>query len=196
MPQDSSKQEFWETRYRTGTTPWDAGRVPPMLSDFLAREAPGTVLIPGCGSGYEVRAFGEAGWQVSAVDFSAAAIERARRNAGRWADQVMFADFFNFVPEPADISLIYERTFLCALPRAHWLDYTSRVTFLLPKGARLAGFFFFSDNDRGPPFGLWPGEQHALLGETFELLEERTVPPEQSVEVLAGREKWQVWMRR
>ena len=37
MAQDSSQPEFWETRYRSGTTPWDAGGVPARLLAWLEK---------------------------------------------------------------------------------------------------------------------------------------------------------------
>ena len=82
-PEDSSKPDFWNTRYASGKTPWDLGGVPAALRSFLSRaRPPGRVLIPGCGSGYEVQAFHEAGFAVTAIDFSSAAIERAGRLLG------------------------------------------------------------------------------------------------------------------
>ena len=70
--------EFWDSRYRSGKTPWDYGGVPAALLNYLQTAQPGRVLIPGCGSGYEVRAFHERGWDVLAIDYSPAAVERAR----------------------------------------------------------------------------------------------------------------------
>jgi protein-L-isoaspartate O-methyltransferase len=43
------------------------------------------VLIPGCGSGYEVKAFHEVGHEVMAIEFSAPAIARAHEVLGRSA---------------------------------------------------------------------------------------------------------------
>jgi len=60
----------------------------------------------------------------------------------------------------------------------------------------LAGFFYFNDNQRGPPFGISPGALHELLDRDFALAEDVPVPAEQSVAVLAGRERWQAWQRR
>jgi SAM-dependent methyltransferase len=196
MRQDSSIPEFWETRYRTAVTPWDAGRVPPRLAAFLADEKSGrTVLIPGCGSGYEVAAFAAAGHAVTAVDFSAAAVARARQNLGLLADRVLLGDFFAVDLPLAGFDLVYERTFLCALPRRLWTDYARRVAGLTREGGRLAGFFYFDNNEKGPPFGLKAGELESLLGPYFVRLVDENVPAEESVDVLAGKERWQVWRR-
>jgi hypothetical protein len=67
MAQDSSLPGFWDTRYREGVTPWDAGGVPPQLLKWLKRRSKATVLVPGCGAGYEV--LGPFAHLVKKVDF-------------------------------------------------------------------------------------------------------------------------------
>src|SRR5919109_3794562 len=71
MAQDSSRPEFWDTRFRDGVTPWDAGGAPRQLAVWIQEKtSPLRVLIPGCGTGYEVRLFAEHGHDVLAIDFS------------------------------------------------------------------------------------------------------------------------------
>jgi SAM-dependent methyltransferase len=195
LSQDSSQPEFWDTRYRGGTTPWDAGAVPKKLAQWLvAQPRAMRVLVPGCGSGYEVRLFAERGHDVLAIDFSDAAVEAARRTLGNLANRVRKADFFALDEAPFD--LVYERTFLCALPRRMWPQWAERISELVRPGGRLAGFFFIDDNPRGPPFGTSPRQLNQLLGKTFASLEDELVPAGQSVPVLAGKERWQVWKRQ
>lgn len=191
----SDAPAFWDTRYRGGVTPWDAGGVPPGLERWLAhRKEPFRVLVPGCGSGYEVKRFAERGDQVLGIDFAEAAIERAQRTLGILANRVRRADFFLLEEDPFD--LVYERTFLCALPRTLWPHWGRQIPMLVKRGGLLAGFFFFDDNERGPPFGISAPRLHELLDPSFSLTEDRPVPPSESVPVLAGRERWQVWERR
>ena len=93
--EDAAKPEFWEKRFRENFTPWDAGGVPAQIKQFLKAEPRGRrVLVPGCGSGYEVRAFSEAGHDVLAVDFARAAVERAQKILGLLSECVRLADFF------------------------------------------------------------------------------------------------------
>lgn len=194
MAQDSSQPEFWDTRYRDHVTPWDAGGVPPDLRAFARTLAAGTrILIPGCGSGHEV-ILAESGLDVLAIDFSPQAIELAKQRMGSSADRVQLADFFAFDPGPTPFEVIYERAFLCALPRALWPRYGERMADLLRPGKRLAGFFYYGDNPRGPPFGTSPAELHGLLDAAFELIEDR--PATGSLPVFQGGERWQVWRRR
>jgi SAM-dependent methyltransferase len=195
MPkEDAAQPEFWEKRFRENFTPWDAGGVPAALGQFLKTETrPGRVLIPGCGSSYEVRAFAQAGFEVLAIDFAPAAVERARRILGPLARLVRLEDFFEFDPG-GPFDLVYERAFLCALPRRVWPRYASRVAELVRPGGRLAGFFFFDDAERGPPFGLKTGELETLLGEHFDRTADAAVS--HSIPIFAGKERWQVWSVR
>jgi SAM-dependent methyltransferase len=194
MPrEDAAQPEFWEKRFRENFTPWDAGRVPEALEKFLGAEPRGQrVLIPGCGSGYEVRAFAEAGLETLAIDFAPAAVERAQRTLGTLAHLVRLADFFESdFDRPFD--LVYERAFLCSLPRPLRPPYVQRVLELLGSQGRIAGFFFFEDGERGPPFGLKSGELEALLGRHFVRTADAAV--NDSIPIFAGKERWQVWTR-
>ncbi len=150
--------EFWDHRFRAGVTPWDAGRVPDALRDFAATYPSGQrALVPGCGSGWEVRFLADQGWDVVGLDFSAAAIEAARANVGSHADRLVQADYFEFDPGEA-FDVIYERTFLCAMPRRLWPRYARRTADLLRPGGALAGYFYLADAPKGPPFGARPEE--------------------------------------
>jgi SAM-dependent methyltransferase len=190
---DPAGPAFWDVRFREGFTPWDAGGVPAALREFLTREpAARRVLVPGCGSGYEVQAFAAAGHEVMAIDFSPAAIEVARRVLGELGHVLVQGDFFGH--PLGEFDLVYERAFLCALPRPHWPRWAARVAEVLRPGGRLAGFFFWSDDERGPPFGLKHGELEALLSSAFDRIED--APVVDSIAVFAGRERWQVWRRR
>lgn len=192
--QDPSLPAFWDHRFKAGVTPWDRGRVPDQLRAFAqCQERPLRTLVPGCGSGWEVRALAEAGWDVTGLDFSAEAIAAARAVAGHHAHRLTLGDFFNFEPG-APFEAIYERTFLCALPRRRWPDYAVRVAALLVPGGLLAGYFFFADEPKGPPFGTSLAALHALLDPCFALEDDRDVGD--SIPMFQGRERWQVWRRR
>jgi len=196
LAQDSSKSDFWESRYRDHVTPWDAGKVPDALRNYAKRIKSGSrILIPGCGSAYEAGYLVAHRFDVLAIDFSPAAVELAKKNLSRFGDIVKLADFFEFdYGTPYDV--IYERAFLCALPRAVWPRWASRVAELVRPGGELAGFFYIDDNQRGPPFGVSQEGLNDLLGKAFEMTESRVLPPEQSLPVFQGKEIWQVWKRR
>lgn len=194
MAQDSSKSDFWESRYRDHVTPWDAGKVPAALREYLPRiPKGGRVLIPGCGSAYEAGYLAENGFDVLAIDFSPAAVELAKKNLSRFGDIARLADFFEFdYGKPYDV--VYERAFLCALPPRMWPQYPPRTAQLLRPGGELVGFFFFKETENGPPFGTSPKALHALLDPCFELVEDKAVTD--SIPVFQGAERWQIWRRR
>jgi SAM-dependent methyltransferase len=194
MAQDSSLPGFWDTRYRAGVTPWDAGGVPPQLTRWLKVLARARVLVPGCGAGYEVRAFTQAGHEVLGIELSDAAIEAASRALGSLAAHVRKADYFVFKTAPFDV--VYERAFLCALPRRMWGRWAERTAALLRPGGALAGFFFFDDNERGPPFGVSATRLDELLRPHFALESSVEIAPVESVAVFKGKERWQVWRRK
>ena len=195
MAQDSSKPDFWDTRFRGGVTPWDAHGVPPILELWLKKKtSPLRVLVPGCGTGYEVRAFAERGHDVLAIDFSDAALEAARRELGELASLVRKGDFFSL--QEGQLDVVYEPAFLCALPRRTWRDWGRRIAELVRPGGELAGFFYFDDNLCGPPFGISAEGLKDLLEGKFELKEEMQIAAAQSLPVFQGKEVWQVWRRR
>ena len=191
---DPSQADFWTERFDRRFTPWERHGVPQRLREFvLAAPVPLSTFIPGCGSGHDVGFLADAGWEVCAIDFSAAAVATAHAQLGSHAARVRQADFFAYDP-PQPLDLIYERAFVCALPRALWPRIIERYAAHLPSGALLAGFFFFDTAPKGPPFGASAGVLEALLMPAFERIDDQPVPD--SIAAFAGRERWQVWRRR
>ncbi len=191
---DPLTPEFWDQRFAQHFIPWDQGGVPPELVQMVAdADRPLRTLIPGCGLGHEVRHLAQAGWPVTAIDFSAAAVAAAQSGLNELAEHVRQADYFTYQP-PLQVELIYERAFLCALPRARWPDVIARAAALLAPGALLVGYYFYDAAPKGPPFGADRATLNALMAPWFELLED--VPAAQSIAVFAGKERWQRWRRR
>ena len=191
---DPLSPAFWDERFEKQFTPWDHGGVPSRLRRFVAGSpAPLRCLIPGCGSAYELVFMLDHGWDATAIDFSPAAVAAARGQLGERAGQVVEADFFAWEPA-APLDLIYERAFLCAMPRAMWPQVAARWARLLAPGAMLAGYFFFDDNAKGPPFGIAREQLFDLLAPHFDCLADESV--DDSIAVFAGKEHWMVWRRR
>jgi len=193
--QDPAHPEFWESRYREGVTPWDRGAAP---SDFLAwleKLAPAQrVLVPGCGSAYEVGALAAAGQDVEAIDYSPAAVARAKAQLGAAAHHVRQADFFA-LPSDTLWTHVYERAFLCALPPRLWPDYARRMGELIAPGGALCGYFFVAaETGRGPPFPINDEHLIDLLDPWFERRVDH--PASDSLPVFGQAERWQIWQRR
>jgi hypothetical protein len=191
---DPLSPQFWDERFERDFTPWERGGVPGALERFVSvSEHPLSVLIPGCGSAHELTLMCEAGWDATAIDFSFEAVARARALAGPWADRIRQADFFAYAPEKP-LDLVYEQAFLCALPRARRPDVARRWGELLGQGGLLAGYFYFDDAAKGPPFGILRAELDSLLKPAFECVADEAV--EDSIPVFAGKERWMIWRRR
>ena len=192
---DSSHPDFWNTRYAAGKTPWDFGGVPAALKSFLARSSvPMRVLIPGCGSGYEVQAFHAAGYDVTAIDFSPGAVDQAKRVLGVLAERVILGDFFTHDFGQCRFDLIYERTFLCSMAPSRWPEYVNRVADLLSPGGRLIGVFLYGPRSlSGPPFPLTDTDAEQLFERRFQLLRSEVVTD--SLPLFRDMERWQEWLK-
>ena len=57
----------------------------------------------------------------------------------------------------------------------------------------MAGFFFFDQTVKGPPFGIERGELDALMAPHFDCVEDKAVAD--SIPIFAGKERWLVWQR-
>src|SRR5262245_33723126 len=80
LPHCSS--EVWEARYRAKDMPWEKGAPSPGLVDFLAAHPDlphGTVCVPGCGTGHDVRSWAGAGFKAFGYDIAPSAVRLANR---------------------------------------------------------------------------------------------------------------------
>ncbi|MQA35170.1 class I SAM-dependent methyltransferase [Modestobacter roseus] len=106
-------------------------------SPHLARELgdlpPGTALDAGCGEGAEARWLAERGWQVTAVDISATALERAAARAGGERVQWVEADLADWAPD-GQFDLV---TTHYAHPAGPQLDFYARIAEWVAPGGTL-----------------------------------------------------------
>jgi SAM-dependent methyltransferase len=194
VSRDPLAPQFWDERFERRFTPWDRGGAPAALRRFvLDAPKPMIALAPGAGSAYELTLMCEAGWDATAIDFSPVAVARAKALAGPWAERVLEADFFSYQP-PRPLDVVIEQAFLCALPCARWPAVAQRWAQLLAPGGLLAGYFYFDDLPKGPPFGIARAQLDALLAPGFACIADEAV--EDSIPVFLGKERWMVWRRR
>ncbi len=154
----------------------------------------GRVLIPGCGSGYELQAFQDAGYDVSGIDFSPTAVDHAKSVLGDLGERVILGDFFTRDFGKRRFDLIYERTFLCSMTPSRWPLYVQRTADLLVTGGRLIGVFLHGQSSSsGPPFPLTNGEAGQLFEKRFQLIRSDTVSD--SLPLFRGMERWQEWLK-
>jgi SAM-dependent methyltransferase len=193
MNDSFQEPEFWDSRYRTGDSPWEVSRVPAQLVRWIeAHRSGGAVLIPGCGSGREISAFADAGWNVTGIDFSATAIGRARAGAEARNVRLILDDFFTHPFGSGVFDLIYERTFLTALSPERWPACAARYWDLLKPGGRIVGYCYYGQEPDGPPF-FQPPDQPPVFASGFDLEEEAV--SEDALPFFGERERWQVWRR-
>lgn len=181
----------WEERYQTNDMPWEKGEPSPGLVDFLAADPQlpkGTVCIPGCGTGHDVRAWARAGFKAYGFDLAPSAIRLSRE---RTAAAGLSAEFTqgNFLHDdpPFLFDWIFEHTLFCAIDRAERDNYVRAVSrWLKPNGQYLAINYLIPDDD-GPPFGTTRDEQWQRFSPNFNLLKEwvpRSYPNRTGLELM------------
>jgi SAM-dependent methyltransferase len=186
----------WEARYQSHDMPWEKGEPSPGLVDFLAGHPQlprGTVLVPGCGSGHDARAWAAAGFAVTGCDIAPSAIALAREKtaaAGLEAEFIQ-GDFLADAPlRPFD--WLFEHTLFCAIEPQRRGEYMrAALRWLKPGGQYLAVNYLIPDKD-GPPYGTTRAELLDWFSPGFELLEEwvpRSYPNRTGLELM-------LWWRR
>ena len=149
--------EYWEQRYQTKDMPWEKGAPSPGLVDFLASHPnlpKGTVCVPGCGTGHDVRAWAAANFDVYGYDVAPSAIQLATEKTKTAGLKATFAlaDFLRN-PPPKKFDWLFEHTLFCAIQPNERADYVQAVhKWLKPGGNYLAVNYLIPDKD-GPPFG-------------------------------------------
>ncbi len=137
-------KQFWEQRFAEGHTPWDRGAPNPQLTAWLqgGALAPCRILVPGCGSGYEVVELARRGFDVTALDYAPVAIARTRERlaAAKLTATLVEDDALAWQPvRPFDA--VYEQTCLCALYPDDWRAYADRLREWIRPGGRLFALF-------------------------------------------------------
>ncbi len=172
----------WQQQYVAGETPWDRGGPAPALVQYLTgRAVRGRVLVPGCGTGQDVKAWASSGAEaVIGLDVAPLAVERAGKllhDVPR--AEVRLGDLFVDCHEPplaGAFDLVWEHTCYCAIPPERRPDYVRAVAAALRPGGQLLGVFYLNpwdedeDQNQGPPFGTGLEELRTMLESHFHLV--------------------------
>jgi SAM-dependent methyltransferase len=168
-------KEFWEQRFAEGNTPWDRGASSPQLGKWLSSGLlkPCRILVPGCGSGYEVVELALAGFEVTGLDYADEAIARTHgqlKDAGVDATLVQ-ADALAWRPG-RPFEAVYEQTCLCALYPDQWREYADQLYCWIVPGGKLYALFVqlprpdaASGAIQGPPYHCDINAMRALFPE-------------------------------
>jgi len=190
----------WQQRYETQDTPWEKGVPHPGLVDFLRRQPiHGRVLVPGCGTGHDVRAVAATADEVVGLDIAPAAIAAAKAHPEIGGERYVVGDLFAL---PASMrgafDCVVEHTCFCAIPLERRADYAHAVAGALEPGGHLLAIFFLNPDmdpgESGPPFGVSTSELDNLFGPAFELLGEW--PPTATYPGREGRELCRLYRRK
>lgn len=172
----------WEAHYRAGDTPWDRGGAAPPLLEMTDRHGiglwgGGPVLVPGCGSGHDVRAIAETGVAAIGLDIAETAVVKARSIPCDGPASYEHGDFL----DPAwragrSFPVIWEHTCFCAILPQQRVAYAEAAAALLPEGGILAGVFYLTpydpgEDEEGPPFGCSIEELDQTFAPWFERID-------------------------
>src|SRR5262245_58916145 len=177
LPSKTMTGAHWDEHYRSGTPPWETGRPSEELQRVIAEEriAPCRVLELGCGTGINAIWLAQQGFDVTAVDISPLAIERARQRAAESNVNVRFvlADVHELPPEFGTFPFLFDRGCYHAVRRQGvqgFLGILRQVTAPGSIGLFLAGNARDPhEPGKGPPV-VSAEEIHAELGSVFEIL--------------------------
>jgi SAM-dependent methyltransferase len=189
----------WEARWASGDVPWDAGAPEPGLLAWLmhqgSRAPTGRVLVPGCGAGYSAAALASPERRVTGLDLAPSSAARfaevaAKSGVQRFVEHKV-GDFFT-ASLGAPFDLVYDYTFLCALPLALRAAWAARMAELVrPSGTLLCMVFPIvtpAPDYQGPPWPVQVDEVKALLAPHFDVVSEtpseRTHPGREGKECL------------
>ena len=152
----ADEREFWNEIW-SGTDDIDSGS-DELLATYTERLTPGRALELGCGAGRNAVWLAESGWQVTAADFSPAAVESSKQLADQAGVTVELevAAAASYQPK-SQFDLI--TSFYIQLPspeRARMLANAGDV--LAPSGTML----FVSHDESSPPQGWWQDDRLTL----------------------------------
>lgn len=170
-----TKSEFWTDIYQTSPKPgWDLGDAALAFKDMLPRlKLPKSrILVLGCGEGHDAAYIAKAGHIVTAVDFSEAAIAKAKSLYGDIEGlEFIQQDIFTLPHEwNSSFDVIVEHTCFCAIAPNKRKDLVKLWRRLLHEEGQLMAVFFSMLKRSGPPYGSSEWEIRELLKGSFQFL--------------------------
>lgn len=190
----------WDLLYREGTPPWDTGRPAAELVRLVEQGwiRPGPTLELGCGTGASAIWLAKRGFEVTAVDGSPIAVERARTRAERAGAllRIVLDDVFDFARTSGSFGLVVDVGFYHFIRRTEldrFLDLLWRVTQPGSLYLTLAGST--EKQAQGGPPQVSEEEVRSELGRLFEIVLLRPARLESPARA-EGYLAWSCLMRR
>jgi methyl halide transferase len=192
--------DAWEEAYRKGTPPWDAGKPHAELVRVLDEKhfKSGTVLEMGCGTGADAAYWASKRFEVTAIDCSPIALERARLRAEQQDVLLRFVlgDVFEFARSSGSFDIVYDSGFYHCIRLVELEKFLDMLWHITQPGS----FYFClagavrESIEEGPP-QVSEDDIHSELGRLFEMVQLRPTRLENSVR----KESYPAWsclMRR
>lgn len=154
---DGYELEDWRKHYDSGDCPWDLNDVAPPWRVLWEEKklVPGKAIVPGCGRGHEVVFLAEKGFDVTGVDFAEGAVQNCRDALSQRGlpGNIARENFFALGREHHGVyDLLLEQTFFCAIHPSDRNRYVETAARTLKPGGLLAGLFYETGGEGGPPF--------------------------------------------
>lgn len=192
----------WNQRYQNSDIPWEKGFAAPPLAELLEKEpklVQGTILVPGCGLGHDVRLLAQqSGCLPHGLDIAPLALERARAIPHVAGEVYHLADFLEL---PSGFhgayDWLFEHTCLCALKPELRVAYVESAWQALRPEGKLLGIFYVNVDDPSadhPPYEISSDEIDELFGERFRTV--RQWVPGRSYPSREGREQMRILVRK
>jgi SAM-dependent methyltransferase len=191
----------WEDAYRKGTPPWDYGKPHAELVRAVEEKRfplGASILELGCGTGADVVYLAKRRFEVTTVDCSAIALERARLRAEQHDALLRFVlgDMFEFAQNCGQFDVVYDAGvyhFIRLVDLEKYLDMLWRVT-------RPGSYFFclagaVGETAEGGPPQVSEDDIHNELGRLFEPVQLLAARLEGAVRQ-DGYLAWSILMRR
>lgn len=179
------KKEFWLERWERAEIGFHQDEINPYLRQYwkeLPCSGSGEVFVPLCGKSQDMVWLRQQGCTVLGVELSSIAVQDFFKESGKSpahtkndrfetceADgiRIMCGDFFDLGKKDlANISAVYDRASLVALPPDMRERYARHLVDILPSGTKilLITFDYPQAEMQGPPFAVSVSEVEALYG--------------------------------
>ncbi len=154
-----SKKEMFDERYKSGNTPWELERPDSNLIEIIKKEniLPCKTLEIGCGTGSNAIWLAQNKFEVTGIDFSSLAIEKAKAKSQKQGVEVQFLvkDFFEPPKGEIDFEFIFDRgCFHSFEDKEDRLTFAENVSRHLKEGGQWYSIIGNADDgprDEGPP---------------------------------------------
>ena len=151
--------QFWDKKYINKEDRWDLGHLTPFFKDYESQISKNdTVLVPGCGRGYDAIYYSKRNHDVYALDYSNYSINylKSRKIKENLNLKILKCDFFNLSKKYNNMfDIIIEYTFFCAIHPNNRICYVKKCHDLLKDNGKIAGIFLplnKTENHNSPPY--------------------------------------------